>query len=393
MQNDPSSGPSQRSDVQQHYSSLETASLGIEPDVRRFRDILKGKVREDLRDYITSDEIIAQHGNDMISVPVKEISIPRFVFGSNDQGVGEGDGEGDGEGESDGTKGQGGGKKGGLGEGKHIREEKFHIEELADLLGDELNLPRIKPRLTSGLEQAVPRYEGISRRGPPSLLDSKRTFREALKRSIAEESFDEDDPVVVPIKEDFRFRCARLKPRPKTNAVIFYIIDVSGSMGELEKSLARNTAFWTDAWIDRQYQGTEKCYIIHDVSAKVVDRDTFFTTRESGGTLISSAYQLAKEQMAARFRPDEWNIYVFHFSDGDNSSSQDDAQAVGILKQDILPFINLYGYVEIGSHNGGGGFIRYLDGQLDDREEVVTTTMNNRKDIIPAIKSLLGTGR
>ena len=94
-------------------------------------------------------------------------------------------------------------------------------------------------------------------------------------------------------------------------------------MGEEEKSLARNTAFWTDAWIDRQYQGTEKCYIIHDVSAKVVDRDTFFTTRESGGTVISSAYQLAKEQMFGRFSPDEWNIYLFHFSDGDNSSPAD----------------------------------------------------------------------
>jgi uncharacterized sporulation protein YeaH/YhbH (DUF444 family) len=387
MDQTPQSKSSSSRDVQEHFSSLETASLGIDPDVRRFREILKGKVREDLNRYITSDEIIAQHGNDVISVPVKEISIPRFVFGSNEEGVGEG--EGDGEGQA----GDGKGKKGGSGEGQHIREEKFHIEELADLLGDSLELPRIKPRLTSGLEEAVPRYEGISRQGPPSLRDPKRTFREALKRSIAEESYNEDDPVVVPIKEDFRYRSARLKPRPKTNAVIFYVIDVSGSMGDLEKSLARNTAFWTDAWIDRQYQGTEKCYIIHDVAAKVVDRDTFFTTRESGGTIISSAYQLAKEQIATRFPPDEWNIYVFHFSDGDNSSQQDDARAVGILKEDILPHINLFGYVEIGAHHGGGGFIRYLEGQLGDREEVVTTTMNHRKDIIPAIKELLGTGR
>jgi len=390
MQQESDNKANQSSDAQQHCSSLETASLGIEPDVRRFRDILKGKVREDLKDYITSDEIIAQHGNDVISVPVKEITIPRFTFGSNEDEVGEGDGEGD---PADGQGKPGRGKKGGLGEGKHLREEKFHIEELADLLGDELKLPRIKPRLTSGLEEAVPRYEGISRQGPPSLRDNKRTFREALKRAIAEDTYDEEDPIVTPIKDDFRYRSARLKPRPKTNAVIFYVIDVSGSMGDLEKSLARNTAFWTDAWIDRQYQGTEKCYIIHDVSAKVVDRDTFFTTREAGGTLISSAYQLAKEQMASRFPPDEWNIYLFHFSDGENSSQSDDSRAVELLKRDILPFINLFGYVEIGANHGGGGFIRVLGSSFDEEESVVLTTMNNRKDIIPAIKELLGTGR
>ncbi len=371
------------SQMQQHFNALDTASFGIEPDVRRFRDILKGKVREDLKEYITSDAIIAQHGKDVISVPVKEIAIPRFTFGGEDQGVGEGDGD-----QGDGT-----GRRGGTEAGQHIREENFHIEELADLLGDELELPRIKPRLTSGLEQAVPRYEGISRQGPPSLRDHKRTFREALRRSIAEGTYDEEDPVIVPIKEDFRYRSPRLKPKPKTNAVIFYIIDVSGSMGDLEKSLARNTAFWADAWIDRQYHGAEKCYIIHDVNAKVVDRETFFTTKESGGTAISSAYQLAKEQMASRFPPDQWNIYVFHFSDGDNSSREDNTRAGDLLRRDILPNINLFGYVEVGRHSGDGGFIRYLDSEFGEKEEVVLTQMDNRADIIPGIKELLGTGR
>ncbi len=376
--NDPST-----SQTQQHFSALDTASFGIEPDVRRFRDIVKGKVREDLKDYITSDDIVAQHGKDVISVPIKEITIPRFIFGSETDGVGEGE-----EGEGDAP-----GKKGGTEAGNHMREEQFHIEELADLLGENLELPRIKPRLTSGLEQAVPRYEGISRQGPPSLRDHKRTFREALRRTIAEGTYDEEDPTIVPIKEDFRYRSPRLKPRPKTNAVIFYVIDVSGSMGDLEKSLARNTAFWADAWIDRQYQGAEKCYIIHDVAAKVVDRETFFTTKESGGTIISSAYQLAKEQMATRFPPDQWNIYVFHFSDGDNSSKEDNLRAGELLKQDIIPFVNLFGYVEVGGHSQGGGFIRYLDSEFGETEGVVLTQMGDRGDIIEGIKDLLGTGR
>ena len=163
-------------------------------------------------------------------------------------------------------------------------------------------------------------------------------------------------------------------------------------MGDLEKSLARNTAFWTDAWIDRQYQGTEKCYIIHDAEARIVDRETFFTTRESGGTRISSAYQLAKEQMAARFSPDEWNIYMFHFSDGDNWGS-DSSLAEDILREDILPYINLFGYVEVGGHHQNGGFKNDLEYAFGSMESVVTTDMEDREDIIPAIKELLGTGR
>lgn len=368
------------------HTALESASLGMEPDLRRYREIIRGKVRDDLQDYITSDEIIAQHGNDIVSVPVKEVQIPRYQFGSNQEGAGQGDGDPDAEEDGD------GGPQAGDKAGQHIKEESFHVEELADLLGEHLELPRIKPRLTSGLEEAVPRYEGISKNGTTSLRDNKRTFKEALKRTIAENTYDPDNPVVVPLREDFRFRSPRLKPRPKTNAVIFYLIDVSGSMGDLEKLLARNTAFWTDAWIDRQYQGTEKCYIIHDAEADIVDRETFFTTRQSGGTRISSAYQLAKEQMAQRFSPDEWNIYVFHFSDGDNWGD-DSAIAEEILKNDILPHVNLFGYVEIGGRHLHGGFKSDLDDAFSDHESVVTTDMEDREDIIPVIKDLLGTGR
>jgi uncharacterized sporulation protein YeaH/YhbH (DUF444 family) len=385
MTPDPQSGSPKQSSS--NGDAFDNASLGIGPDIQRFRDIVKGKVREDLQEYITSDEIIAQHGNEHISVPVKEITIPRFVFGSDKEGVGEGeDGDGD-------SQGNGAGKKGGKGDGKHSREETFHIEELADLLGEKLELPRIKPRLTSGLEAVVPRYETIARKGPPSLRDHRRTFLQALKRSIAEGTYDAEDPTVIPVKDDFRFRSPRLKPRPKTNAVIFYLIDVSGSMGDLEKSLARNTAFWTDAWIDRQYKGTEKCYIIHDFSARVVDRDTFFTTRQSGGTLISSAYQLAREQMSTRFPPDEWNIYMFHFSDGENSSTQDDKLSVGILRESIVPFVNLFGYVEVGEHRHNGYFVSSLNEEFGDEEGVVITSMTDRSDIIPGIQDLLGTGR
>lgn len=379
---------SQKQDVTDDRVLLERASLGIERDRARFHDIIKGRVREDLREYIRSDDIVTQHGKDVISIPVKGIETPRFVFGSNNQGVGEGDGDEEGQGEP--RPGRPG--KAGDTEGQKQHEEQFHIDELADLLGEHLKLPPIQPRPASNLDQLVPRYEGISRSGPPALRDNKRTFREALKRTISENRYDPEEPVVVPIRDDFRYKSPKLKLQPRANAVIIYIIDVSGSMGDLEKALARNTAFWTDAWIDRQYRGTEKCYIIHDATAKLVDREAFFSTRESGGTRISSAYELAKQQILTRFRPDEWNIYMFHFSDGENYSRQDNDKAIDILANDLLPHVNLFGFVEVGDR-ANGDFTGALEDELAGQEGVVIATLPAREEIVGTIQKLLGTGR
>ncbi|MFO0415845.1 MAG: DUF444 family protein [Pseudomonadota bacterium] len=369
-------------------SRIEGASLGISPDLRRYHEIVKGRIREDLQRYITDDDIISQHGSDMISIPIKDVSTPRFEFGSDQKGVGEGEGD---EGSGDSKRPTKPGKAG-QDQGDKQRGHTISIDELADILGETLELPRITPRPTSGLEQAVPRYDSISRRGPLALRDLKRTYLEALKRTIAEQAYDPNDPIVVPTREDFRYKSARLTPRPKTNAVILYIMDVSGSMGDLEKSLARNTAFWTDAWIGKNYEGAEKCYIVHDTTAELVDRDAFFSIRSSGGTVISSAYELARDEIKSRYRPDEWNIYILHFSDGENLSSLDNKKALSILKSELLPFTNLFGFVEVGDRNTGD-FKEFLEEELTEQESVVLSSLPSHDDVIGTIKELLGTGR
>jgi uncharacterized sporulation protein YeaH/YhbH (DUF444 family) len=358
---------------------------GIDRDVDEYRKIVKGKLREDLKEYIQSKEIIAQHGKDIISIPMPEIQAPHFTFGNPKEGAGEGALPGE-----DGDEGPG--KREAGDKSDQHNSEQFHVDELADMLGEHLKLPRIQPRNTTGLEQFVPIYKSISRHGPSSLRDNKRTFRTALRRAIAEGTYDEADPVIVPTREDYRYKSPVLTPRPKTNAVLFYIMDVSGSMGDEQKYLTRNTAFWTDAWIDRQYQGTEKCYIIHDAEARVVDRETFFSTTEAGGTKISSAYDVLRREIATTYRPEDWNIYVFHFSDGDNWGG-DSSVALDMLRQDVLPHVNLFGYVQTESQYGSGQFLKDVEGGLKGREEVVSTRMKRKEDIIPVIRTLLGTGR
>src|SRR5260221_179282 len=132
----------------------------------------------------------------------------------------------------------------------------------------------------------------IRQMGPESLRHFKRTYKEALRRSISSGLYDPARPFIVPQKEDKRFRSWKEDHEPVANAVILYMMDVSGSMGDEQKEIVRIESFWIDTWLRRQYQGLESRYIIHDAVAREVDRETFFKTRESGGTMISSAYKL-----------------------------------------------------------------------------------------------------
>ena len=122
------------------------------------------------------------------------------------------------------------------------------------------------------------------------------------------------------------------------------MMDVSGSMGDEQKEIVRTESFWINLWLKSQYKDIEIRYIIHDATAKEVDEDTFFRTRESGGTLISSAFKLCREIMRADYDSSEWNIYPFHFSDGDNWSTDDTKLCLKILDEDIIPHSNVFCY-------------------------------------------------
>jgi uncharacterized sporulation protein YeaH/YhbH (DUF444 family) len=138
---------------------------------------------------------------------------------------------------------------------------------------------------------------------------------------------------VVPTREDKRYRSWRTTPMPQSNAVMIFIMDVSGSMGDEQKEIVRIASFWLDTWLRSQYEGLESRFIIHDAAAHAVDRDTFFRTRESGGTMISSAYKLCAKMIDDEFPPSEWNIYPFQFSDGDNWSADDTSLCMEVSEE------------------------------------------------------------
>ena len=372
---------------------LRPVSLKIDQDHGRFRQIVRGKIRQNLRKYISQGELIGRQGKDRVSIPIPQIDIPRFRFGDKQKGgVGQGDGK-PGDPLGGGDEKQPGKGQAGSDQGDHSLEVDVTLDELAAILGEELELPDIQDKGKNTVSSAHDRYSGIRRVGPESLRHFKRTYREALKRMISSGTFAPDKPVVVPIREDKRYRSWKTINEPVTNAVIIYMMDVSGSMGDEQKEIVRIESFWIDAWLTKQYKGLESRFIIHDAVAREVDRDTFFHTRESGGTMISSAYKLCAQIIDESYPAAEWNIYPFHFSDGDNWSMDDTLSCVDLLKKQLLPKVNMFAYGQVESPYGSGQFIKDLREHFAKDDRVVTSEIRDKDAIVGSIKDFLGKGK
>ena len=351
--------------------------IKIEQDHGRFRQIVRGKIKENLRRYVTQSEMLVPKGRNAVTVPIPQITLPRFRFSSRRQGgVGQGSGE----------PGQAGSQP-----GEHVLEVDVSLDEMAAILGEALELPNIQPRGKKSLESQRDKYTGISKTGPASLRHFRRTFKRALRRQVMGGGYDPQRPFIVPQAEDRRYRAAKVVESPQNNAVILYLMDVSGSMGDEQKEIVRIESFWIDTWLRSQYKGLDTRFVIHDVVAREVDRQTFFHVRESGGTAISSAYKLAAELLESEYPADQWNVYVFHFSDGDNWSVDDTKECLSILRDRLLPRLNLFAYGQVSSPYGSGQFIKDLR-QSIKQDNLVTSQIESRDAIYDSIKTFLGKG-
>src|SRR6266704_1465623 len=328
--------------------------LRIEQDHNRFKQIIRGRIKKDLKKYISSGELIGRRGKDYISIPLPQIRIPQFIYGPKQTG-GVGQGEGAigtvlGAGEVEGGKQEAGNQP-----GEHLLEVDISLDELAEMLGEELELPAIRPKGRKNILSNRDRYTGISRYGPETLRHFKRTYKETLKRSISTGTYRPDHPILIPIRADKRFRSWKTAAMPQANAVIIYMMDVA--------------------------------------EAREVDRETFYHTRESGGTVISAAYKLCSKIVDLEYPAEEWNTYCLHFSDGDNWSQGDTEECVNILKGQLLPRVNLFCYGQVESPYGTGQFLVDLKEAYGDDERVAVSKIENKDGIYQSIKDFLGRGR
>ncbi len=351
--------------------------------LRRYRERIKESVAENLR-----GRGIAQDGSgERISIPARDTSEPVFRHGAGGtvthvvpgneeftrgdriqkpRGAGSGSGPGQ---ASD--------------QGEGLDEFVFQInqQEFLDALFDDMELPNLTKRQLAGLEEFKRVKGGFASDGAPSNISVIRSMRSATARRIAlgagkrtelralerelgeladtEENRERREQLEGEI-EALRERLARIpfiddvdiryhrhikEPVPHSKAVMFCLMDVSGSMDQDTKDLAKRFYILLYLFLSRNYDRTEVVFIRHHTSAKEVDEEEFFHSRETGGTVVSSALELMKMIIEARYSPAEWNIYGAQASDGDNWPN-DAARSTELINQ-LLPLCQYYAYVEI----------------------------------------------
>jgi uncharacterized protein len=215
------------------------------------------------------------------------------------------------------------------------------IDDILDWLWDELKLPELKPKRGATLETPDYTREGWDRRGPRARLDRRRTVKEAVKRrAMQAEPLDFVD-------EDLRFRQLVRRATPATDAAVVFALDVSASMGERERRLAKAFFFFALHGIRRRYARIEVAFVAHTTEAWEFEEAQFFRVAGDGGTAASSAFALAREILGSRFDPARYNGYLFYASDGENDSSDRDAAAAALAE--LAASTSYAGFVEIGS--------------------------------------------
>ena len=376
-------------------------------DRKRHRHKVRGALKENLGSIISEEAIIGKSGDKKIKVPIKGIKEYRFVYGSNSPGVAQGNGK-----EKPGDVVQKGVEKGygtggpGSEPGEDIYETEISLDELIELLFEDLQLPDLEKKKLHQMEQErLLKRKGYRTQGIRVQLSRRKTItaklrrRQAHRRASSQLVLDggelsplEEDELRFPFHtEDLRYRHMTAKPRRHSNAVIFCIMDTSGSMDMTKKYLARSFYFLLYRFILTRYQNVEVVFIAHHTEAKEVTEEEFFHKGASGGTLISSGYKKALEIIEIRFSPTLWNIYAFHCSDGDNFD-EDNYDAVKCVER-LVQVSNLFGYGEIkpaGSYSWSSMFERYAEIKADN---FVGVKIQTKEDIWPAFKQFLSRDR
>lgn len=365
----------------------------VEEDRQEFRRIIRGELHKKLKAFIKNGRLLRKRGKDgrfIVSVP--SIDIPNFRFGKNQQGVGRGKGD---EGDVIGQDPNSGDEPGEPGEeaGEHTLVA-VDLDEVLDLLKEELELPNIEPKQNEKFTVEQYRYTGIKKTGPDSLRHIRRTMREAMIRLIESGDYDEDDPIVIPSPDDMRYKSWRVVQKPISNAVIFFMRDYSGSMDERKREIVSDCSWWIDSWISRFYDKTERVYVGHDTEATILDSSKFYGFTSGGGTRISSAFELAKEQVELLYDPKMWNIYLFYFSDLENWGN--DNQRVIELMREQVDHINLFGLVGTFAYYSHYMSSTHLldeikkDEILGPSDRVRTFNLKSEMEKMDVIKTLLG---
>jgi uncharacterized protein len=354
--------------------------------LRRAKTLLREAIRKTSEQRKVKD--VLQGGE--VSIPVGGLGEPRFhrgggirdmVLPGNSKYV---------EGDYLPRQGQGGGGSDNSGAGEGTAEDAFRFvltrEEFLDLFLDDLDLPDLAKRALAEAESERPQRAGYTTSGSPSNISIERTVLRSMTRRIvlgrprreeialleseaADKACAEERraelrsgiaalkakarriPFIDPI--DIRYRRFDPVSKPASQAVMFCLMDVSGSVTEHMKDLAKRFYMLLYVFLMRKYKRVEIVFIRHTDVAEEVDEQTFFHDRKTGGTKVSPCFEVLKDILGRRFVASEWNVYVAQTSDGDSSSSEDE-EILRLLRHIVLPAVQYFAYLEVGSPEASG---------------------------------------
>lgn len=413
-------------------------------DAARHRDKIREAIRQNLPDVISNESIITRRGRQVVRIPVRGVKSYHFI---HKQGDGAGGGFGSGESQRGKVIGQrpkpGAGRQGKPGgePGVDYLETEIDIEELIAMMHEDLGLPNLQAKevrettVSEGWTQ-----DSIEKSGVRPRLDKKRSIKEAIKRtetyvsSLMHETGRSEEECrraldaasgdieaarlliaghgEVPSapagnalhleSSDLRFRTIKEQVKQLSNAVVIAMMDVSGSMDTMKKYFARSFFFWMVSFLRTIYKHVEIRFISHTTEAKLVDEHEFFHKGESGGTQCYTAYDLAGALIDSDYPTSRWNVYPFHFSDGEDWDAERTVQS---LKQLLSRNVAAFGYGEIQTEYSASVLMQAFARELDLAEgkrdgctyyegrwnETVLTGMviRSRQDLYPALRVFL----
>ena len=318
----------------------ELRRRGLKDSLRHDQRV-KEAIRKNLRELIAEEAIITSDGQKRVRIPLRYLEQYRFKYGQPQEGVGQGAGKpgdllgrrGDGQGPGDGQAGDQ--------PGELTYEVEVPLDELARMMLEDLALPWLEEKPERQVTTITHRYTDVRRRGSLANLDKRRTLMANIKRNAARGVAE----VGNLHEHDLRFKVWDEHTERHANAAVYMLMDRSGSMTTSRKYVAKSFFFWMVRFLRLKYQHVETVFIAHDTEAQIVPEQDFFALSNAGGTRCSSAYQLALEHLLQQHPASRWNIYLFHFSDGDNLPY--DNAVCKALVQDLLVHCNMVGYGEI----------------------------------------------
>ncbi len=410
--------------VDRRFDSKKKSTVNRQRFMRRF----KGQIRRAVSDAIEGRSIRDLDSGEEISIPAKDLSEPSFhqgregiweqVFTGNDRFA-----SGDAIERPLGGEGQGGSQASKDGEGEDEFVFQLSREEFLDIFFEDLALPNLVRTQLAKITEFKSRRAGFTSDGVPTNINVVRSLRGALGRRIAlggplskriraiDEELEEllkNEPAnaerikalreersalfvrmeAIPFIDrfDLRYNNRVREPQPVTQAVMFCVMDVSGSMDEYKKSTAKRFFMLLYLFLKRNYEHIEVVFIRHHTIAKEVDEQDFFYSRESGGTVVSSALRMMADIINERYSPSHWNIYGAQASDGDNWDN-DSPLCYEILDQELLNLCRYFAYIEITTGEAQNLWRQY-EGLSAEHPNFAMQRIESLEDIYPVFREL-----